>query len=121
MEEIKVKVSYLKRVLTENRHEHKKEFEVTYSGFRNQVITLMEENLEKAKNGDEVITRIDLNPPIDHTEDYDIVLDMLRIHEDSKITVTQEEYKNFILDKWHWSSSFSSSSSSYSRSSSLSI
>jgi hypothetical protein len=120
MEEVKVKVSYLIGILTENRHEHKKAFELAYSGFRNKVIIAMEENLEKAKSGGEVITRIDSNPPIDHTEDYDVALDMLRIHMESEITITQEEYKNLILDKWHWSSSFRSSSSSYASSSSLS-
>lgn len=121
MNEIKVEVGYLEEMLRTNRKKHKKAFEIAYDGFRNQVIDTLKINLKEArrKRG-KVITKIDLVPPLNHTEDYDIALGMLELHAEDTVSITAEEYRNFILDDWDWSSSFSSSSSSYASSSSLS-
>jgi len=120
MEEVKVKVSDLLIKLRENRETHRKTFEIAIDGYRNMVIEQLEKSIADAKANKEIRTSLGLIAPHDHTSDYDMAIKMLEMCVDNEIIITDDEFRNFVMDEWSWSKQFLSSSTSYSTSSSIS-
>lgn len=50
-----------------------------------------------------------------HTEDYDLILDMLEDTDDNFVELTQQEYKQYVKDQWNWRAGFKAANSVYSR------
>ena len=74
----------LKKVQT-NRDAHRGIFEEAVEGYRKRSVEILEEHIQKIKAGklEEVYVR--LPRPSDHTKDYDRVIEMLEMHEDTSI------------------------------------
>jgi len=117
MKKVRADVDNLLMILKENREKHSKALEEITQNYREKVIIQLERSLRLAKEGGKIITCLDLEKPLNMTKSYDRAIGMLEMSVDKVVEITQEEYSNFVLDRWHWSSSVSSSSSSYNTSS----
>jgi hypothetical protein len=115
MKTVKIQKFKLTEILTKNRADHREIFLKAQEGYRAAVISLLDEQLKRARNGkDADIQRfISITQPEDHTEDYDRVISMLEMSVDDTIEVSAEEFRNYVQDKWQWSRSWAISNSGY--------
>jgi hypothetical protein len=56
---------------------------------------------------------LSLPVPEVHTDDYDRILRMLKMHTEPTIELTEEAAMHLVDDQWGWSKSFASNTSSY--------
>jgi hypothetical protein len=96
-----------------NKTTHRKEFEEAFEGYRKMMIAELEKMLDEAKAGKKFERRFHLPEPQDHTDDYDTVIEMLRMSVDDNVAITQGEFAQYVLDKWHWKDQFTASNMMY--------
>ena len=118
MENVKVNKVNLLTILKENRAKHLSVFEEAMKGYRAEVIKLLDRAITLARAGKEIITIFNLQRPMNQSSDYDRAIRMLEMSVEENIEISEGDFENYVLDKWHWSEQFSSTSSSYSSSSS---
>ena len=119
MREVTVEKEELRRKLVENRDKHRGIFEEALEGFQREAIRLLEEELDRARRGVKRTVRVILQCPEDHTSEYDRVIAMLDMEVSEKVTLTEQEFAQFVQDDWSWqhqwlmgSAMFSSAASS---------
>ena len=44
----------------------------------------------------------ELDQPMDKTEEYDRVIEMLKMEVSEVVEISQGEFRNFVQDKWDW-------------------
>lgn len=110
---IKVETAMLRDRIQENRDKHRMIFEDALDGFRAQVIAQLEARLEQMRNGKMIELAIRLPQPVDHTEDYDRVLDMLDMHVKDTIDISNDEFAMYVRDDWAWKREFAATTSNY--------
>jgi hypothetical protein len=69
--------------------------------------------LERVKQQRQINTYLDLNFPIDHREDYKLIINILEMLEDEKIQVTPQEFSKYVLNNWTWREDFIMQTTSY--------
>lgn len=57
----------------------------------------------------------DLNPPVSHVDDYDQVIEMLKMEVNKTIKLPQDQFVCYCMDKWSWKKGFSEMTESYSK------
>ena len=119
--EIKVAKANLIDVLRKNRRKHGQQYweaELGYRGaVRNELIRLLL-IAENEKQKVQAHLTLPDSPPVLHDDDYARAIAMVEMSSDKDISLDETDFEQFVENKWHWSSSFSSSCSSYSSSSS---
>lgn len=114
MENIRVRKEDLVETLTKNRAEHRKVFEEAVAGYRKKSIELLEEHLERIKEGSLVRVYVSLPAPSDHTDDYDRALKMLEWSLDDEIQIDEQTFAELVMDDWSWKREFYTTNSVYS-------
>lgn len=114
MDTVKVKKSELLKKLKHNRSEHREIFEEASEAFRKEVIKVLDKRLADARAGKRIKLRIDLIQPMDQTEEYDQAIAMCEMSVDDEITLSHDNFRNYVLDKWHWREQFITSNERYS-------
>lgn len=100
-------------VLRENREKHRGLFEKAWDGYCTLTRAELEEKLARIKKGKSIDCFFRNQPPDDHTDDYDDVIDMLTMATDEKIELTQPQFKQYVKDDWGWSQTWTSSNTAY--------
>ena len=116
MQTVNVRKQDLLETLKRNRAIHEKKFKDAIEGYRLVAIERLEALLEAIKAGGDVETEVDMPDlkPESHVVDYDMAIMMVGMSVDDVIELRDFEFKQYVMDEWSWSRSFSSSSSSYS-------
>ncbi len=110
MNTITVKKADLLRIIKENRNKHHAVFIEALDGYKLAVIKALEESLDDARKGKRVkFSRITLVQPME----YDQTIGMLEADIDAEVKVTRDEYRQYVLDKWHWDKMYSASNRRY--------
>lgn len=116
MRDVEVDKARLVEALTTNRRTHTADFELAWDGFvvkaRENVEAILDE-LKKAPRGKAPQLHIGLAPPQDHTIDYDRALEMCDWELGETVTLTEEEFQQFVQDDWNWKHAFSLSNQLY--------
>jgi len=115
MLEITVTKEKLLAKLKENRAKHAKVYEEAVEGYHDAALTRLEE--EKArllarKHPENIV--IHLPMPEDHTKDYDRLIAMIDISEDTEFDLTEQQAANYIMDEWHWTHHWLANNAAYS-------
>ena len=113
MDKITVNKQELILVLKENKETHRKTFLEAQEGYREEVIKVLDKTLKDARDGKNVNTYISLPKPEDHTEDYTTSIEMLKWCVEEEIAITRQNYENFVMDKWNWTTTFAQSTGMY--------
>lgn len=92
----------LLKKLMENRDAHRALFLVAQRGYRHEVTRALEKAFEEARAGTAYRTYIPLVEPLDHSNDYNVVIAMLEMSVDTQIEIEQREFQHYVLDKWDW-------------------
>lgn len=112
--EIKVERTNLISILKENKDIHQKEYLQLMKAFYNNVAVIASRIVTKAERADEDIPlRIDAVRPTSSIKDYEMVIGMLEMSTDSEFTLSEKDYKKYVLDEWDWSSSHAFAKTSY--------
>ena len=114
MQKIRVNTIELAKTLTKNRAEHRKIFEEAVEGYRKKVIELLEDHLERVKEGSLIRVYISLPQPSDHTADYDRALQVLDWSLDDEIEIDEQTFAELVMDDWQWKREFFTTNSAYS-------
>lgn len=113
LESIRVKREELLKRLYTNRASHRHEFTRALEGYKRVVLTKLEESLADARAGRKYISKFYLVEPVDHTSDYDRIIDMMQMSLDDELWLTQTEFSTYVRDDWQWKEQFTSTNASY--------
>lgn len=112
--EIKVDRTNLISILKQNMQIHQEEYSQLMSAFYKNVALIASRIVTKAERSDEDITlRIDAIRPVSNMKDYETILGMLELSTDNEFTLSEKDYKKYVLDEWDWSRSFAVTKTSY--------
>jgi len=102
----------LKRIRA-NKEDHRKIYEEAMEGWKRSVIEELEKAYNDALTGKDFRVVVRLERPEDHTNEYDTVIELLKMSVDEEFELTYVEFSNFVLDKWGWQAGFLRTASSY--------
>lgn len=102
MREVKIGVRDLGEAVRKNREAHVRELAEAKIGHRKAMEEKLLEHLALVQSGADYAPSLGLIEPQDHTEDYDRVLAMLQYTVDTTVTLTVQEFEQYVMDKWHW-------------------
>jgi hypothetical protein len=111
---MKFEVAKLRDIIKKNRQEHYEIFVEAQKGYRAEVVKQLERILDKARSGGKIETYLNLQVPINQTQDYDRIIAMLEMTSDSHIDLTQQEFAQYVMDQWNWKMNFLAANSNYS-------
>lgn len=100
--------------LRENRQNHRAIFEEALEGYRKSVIETLEQQLARAKGGKKINAYIQFQQPEDHTTDYDRIIAMLELGNETEIELNERDFAQYMLDDWGWQEQFLTSNRMYS-------
>ena len=113
---VNVPIEELIKKLKANREKHSENFEAALVVYHKKVIEVLDEALEAARTGKEYKTYFNLVKPENMLDEYDEVIGMLEMSlgtTSSTIELTQDQYRNYVLDNWSWSKLFAVNTLSY--------
>jgi hypothetical protein len=113
LDEVRVKKTELLKRVQENRDEHRKIFEEALEGWKKKVTKDLEDAVEDAKAGRDYRFRFNNPKPVDHTDDYDSVIELLKMSQDTEFVLARLDFECFVMDKWGWQRDFLTLSSAY--------
>ena len=106
MQTIEVNKVTLLLKLRENRDKHRKVFEEALEGWRRNVLDELTLAVAEAKAGKQYRTYFNLPQPEDHTRDYDAIIEQVEWEVEDTITLTQQQFNQFVRDDWGWKEDF---------------
>lgn len=119
----------LTHAVTANREQHQRDYEESVEGYHRaqvkeaaRVMTAC--GIQSWKDDgtmvrvvvDGIIDEMTFRPsplPRSHDDEYQRALSMLELDQRAQIELTQDEFRNLVLDEWNWSTSFKAVSTRY--------
>ncbi len=116
MKAITISKTKLLDVIKANREKHRAIFLEAQTGYRLAAIIELDKMLVEARSGKRIRRAVKLIEPIDQTSEYDRVIRMLEMSEDSTILLEEHDFRQYVLDDWAWKGQFNASNRLYSKS-----
>ena len=113
MKEITVDKARLSQTLIKNRDEHQHMFDTAQVEFRAKYIEVVEMRLAAAKNGDPIKAYLSMPEPVNYTEAFDRAIAMVDWEEGDMITLSEQDFQRYVLNKWEWSPAFEANTVAY--------
>ena len=113
MREVKCKRVELLEKLKENRENHQEAFELALVAYRDQAVAELEAMLAEAREGKRIRRSVSLVEPVNQTKEYNQAIMMLEMSVDERITLNEQEFACFVMDRWRWKEQFALTASSY--------
>lgn len=102
------------RALYLNRANHADLVKDARAGYADKALAAMNKRLGELREGKLVSVRFNLEMPTDYTEVYDTAIHMLELHTGETVTLSPDEFRHLIDDKWEWLEHFVAVNSAYS-------
>jgi|SRR5689334_5504119 len=103
MDTVKVVRTELLQKIEENRANHRALFLKAQEGYRRMVIEELDKMLSDAREGKPIRIAVALQAPQDHTDEYDNVIEMLKMSVEEHIEIAAHDFQCYVRDKWQWS------------------
>ncbi len=100
-----IKKEKLSAILVKNRQRHIEIYKETKANFKKKYIEKLNQFLKQARK-DKFTVQIPLSVPECYKTSYDVAFKMVNLSSRDEIELNEEQFKNFVLDKWHWTYSF---------------
>lgn len=118
---VKINKENLIEILKKNAKSHQEKYEKAYKNWVIAYKEMLEKLTKKAEKGKPIpFHKIKLDKPKSYLASYEETIGMLELSVEENIVLTQNDYRQFVLDKWSWTNEFAFSSASYNSSSSSS-
>jgi hypothetical protein len=101
-------------VLKENRLEHKQIVKEAVEGYIKAAADAVANRLAELRKGKCVSLTFHLNPPVDQSEAYDTIIEMLEMSKDTEIELCASEFRQLVMDEWDWMDTFLAQNKLYS-------
>lgn len=102
MQQITVDKSELITVVKKNRTIHEELYNEAVEGYHMDVRERLEEALRLASCNEEYITNLNMSKPQSHVKDYDKIIGMLELSNETDIVLLPHEYDMYVEDEWSW-------------------
>jgi len=102
MHEVKVKREELLAKVKNNREAHRELFLKAQEGYRQDMITELDNMLRDARDGKQIRRSVTMPEPQDHTADYDRVIKMLEMCVDPVVELDSMAFDQYVMDNWTW-------------------
>lgn len=133
-----ISMSFIKaevvNTLIKNRAEHEKIYNEAVVGYRKKFLEaivemkkMLDEKCNELENNELPNTRLkgyplgELSVPNSSLDEYDTVLEMLKLTPDKTIVLNQDQYNCYMKDNWYWMKDFLTVNSVYSASAGLKL
>lgn len=113
MREVTINKNELRERVQQNRNKHRALYEEAREGYYKQVEKFFKEQLKRVRAGEDFVSYFNDPVPEDHTDDYDNVLDMLDMALGANITLSNQEFRQYVRDDWGWKTTFTATTSTY--------
>ena|SRR6059036_2156870 len=113
MRDVTVKKDELLEKLELNKDNHRAKFLEAQKVYREQYINELERMLKDARRGDKIRREITLPMPVDHTSDYNAIIEMIKRHVEDTIVLQEEDVRKYIMDQWNWMNAFTATTEFY--------
>ena len=110
---IQVDPDRLMLALEQNRSTHQATYEKAVAGFIKVTTKQFEGYLKRLAKGELLERAFIPPPPEDHTKDYDDAIEMMRWAKDDTIELTQQQFRQYVMDDWGWKDSWVTSNTAY--------
>jgi len=91
------------KVLKENRDKHAAMVQEAREGFVAAAREKLNATLDQLEAGELTQLAVRIDPPKDHTRDYDTIIKQLEMSKDETMKLNTAEVRTFIMDEWDWS------------------
>lgn len=85
-----------------NRETHRALYDEAVIGYRSQVVKRLKELITDLENDKLVDVEVNLPVPQDLSHEYDLVIGMLETANDENVEVSAIDYRQLVMDRWHW-------------------
>ena len=106
----------LLRTLHKNRATHTEEFEEARGNYGEVLVEFLEKKLDEAKNSS-CLDDFNVNDlpekPRSYVKYYDEAISILEYSEDKELVLEHDDFKNYVLDDWHWKENFINANATY--------
>ena len=117
MQNVKVRKNELLTKVTANRAKHIDEFKTAHEVWVEQTIAAHKQVIKNLKEIGKIgIANFGVEPT-SQEDSYNTAIAMLNMSVEDEISLTLQEFKQYVMDEWNWSQSFKSITSNYTSSS----
>lgn len=116
MHNVTVEKKQLLETLKANREKHINTFEQVLSDYRDEAVRLLEEHIDRIRNGNVEKVSVTLPPPKNYETEYDKAIAMVEWSQDTLIDLEDHVFEQWVLDNWHWKHEFHQTNMLYSKS-----
>jgi hypothetical protein len=109
---VKVNKNDLLTKLKANREIHSTEYAEMKEEYRLSAVKGLQKMVRDAKKGN-IKLSLQISKPTNYTDEYDEIIGMLEMSVEDTFVITQEEYKQYVLNIWNWSASNNLMKTSY--------
>lgn len=98
--QVRIKTAELISKLKENRDTHQQTYKDALEGYFvkfNEKLEKVRKQVEKEKKP---IASIKFEVPKDHTKEYDRLISMLEMSQDTELVISSTDYNRYVLDEW---------------------
>ena len=113
MQTVKVERSKLLEILRENKTKYTELYNKAVEGYWKEAEDVLKAQLDKLAKKEKVDASLDFPYPIDYSEQFDTVIQMVELSISEEITLTHAEFLQYVRNKWNWLENFSVSNSRY--------
>jgi hypothetical protein len=110
---VTIEKSNLLDALRRNYSTHETEWEAAMVGYRKLLLLHLHKLIADVQEGRDIDHHIPMKKPRNHGKEYHCVIKMLEMSIASDITITEIQFRNFVLDEWQWTDEFKMSTQSY--------
>ena len=99
---IKVQKQELIKTLKNNKENHIKEYSEAIKAYKLEALEQLSELTKQAKKG-EIGLQLKLIEPVDNADNYDKIISMFEWEVEDIVELTQDEFKEYVLDETSFS------------------
>lgn len=115
MDKVTIDKNMLLEKVKNNRKEHVSSYEDAIEGYRKKVSEKLTHMLALAnKNKDVDFAELyHLAKPESHAKEYDRVINMISMHTQTEVELTNRDFGRYVEDDWEWKAQFMATNSIY--------
>jgi len=113
MQNVKVEKAELVGRIKANRDVHRQVFEKAMEGYRRAAAEFFNEQWGNALDDRQFAVVFRQPVPEDHSDDYEAALDMLEMSVEDRVTLSAQEFRQYVRDDWGWKKNWTETTSSY--------
>lgn len=111
--EVKIKVDRLLEILKANKETHVAEFERAATIYKDRATEALGKRIDELRAGQTLSLTFRLVEPVNYAAEYDTIIGMLELHDDTHIVLSYGEYQQFVENKWAWTGHFAANTQVY--------